>query len=141
MKIIGFTVSKISGEKKKLIQEKLEIKSNIDIKDIQKQKINISENPGLKIDFEFKVDYDPKVANILIGGSIIVLDDDKQSEDILKNWKKKKFEHPIKLPLFNFIMEKCNLKSLQLEEDLALPFHIPLPKLTNKNTTPANYTG
>ena len=32
----------------------------------------------------------------------------------------------------NFIMEKCNLKSLQLEEDLALPWHVPLPKITDK---------
>ena len=60
-----------------------------------------------------------------------------------KDWKKKKFNHPVKLPLFNFIMEKCNLKALQLEEEVSLPFHIPMPKLAPapNQENPANYAG
>jgi hypothetical protein len=27
-------------------------------------------------------------------------------------------------------MNKCNLKALNLEEQLGLPFHIPFPKIT-----------
>ena len=51
-------------------------------------------------------------------------------------------------------MKKCNLKAIELEDELNLPLHIPFPKLSasidldaskNKDAVkekkPANYTG
>jgi hypothetical protein len=135
MKIIGFNIEKISGERKKPTKGKIEVKSNIDIKNIEKQDIKISNQPGLKFDFSFTIFYDPKVADIEIAGSVLVIDEKDEGKNILKDWKKKKFEHPVKFPLFNFIMDKCNLKALQMEEDLTLPMHIPLPKLMPVSST------
>lgn len=148
MKIIGFSINKVSGEKKKELKGKSEIKSGLNIDEISKEEINISDKSSLKFDFTFNIDYSPDFGNIEIRGSVMILDDKDEGKEILKEWKKKKFIHPVKLPLFNFIMEKCNLKALQLEEELSLPFHIPFPKLTPvqnqqnpKNDNPANYTG
>ena len=144
MRIVGFAINKISAEKKKTAGEKIQIKSNIDIKDIQKQPIDISKDPALKFDFVFSVAYSPKLANIEIEGSVAALDDKNEAKEVLKEWKKKKFTHPMRTALFNFIMDKCNLKALQIEEDLNIPLHVPLPKLRaqqEQNTNPANYAG
>lgn len=128
MQIIGFTIKKISAERKNPIKGKIEVNSDISIKDIQKESINISSKPALKFDFVFIVDYKPQIASIEVAGSVVVLDENNETKKILSEWKKKKFNHPIKVPLFNFIMNKCNLKSLLLEEELMLPLHLPLPK-------------
>ena len=148
MKIIGFNINKIQADKKGNFSNKCSIKSGINIKDITSEKINISENPSLKFDFEFNLDYEPDLALILISGTVIILDDSNEGPEILKDWKKNKFDHEIKLPIYNFIMGKCNLKSLNLEEELGIPFHIPFPKLTpNKEeskkdkSNPTSYTG
>ena len=55
--------------------------------------------------------------------------------------KKKKFTHAMKIPLFNFIMNKCNIKAIQYEDELGLPIHVQMPKLKAKSNNPANYTG
>jgi hypothetical protein len=136
MKIIGFAISKIEAERKKPIDSKVSIKTGINIKNISSEEINISDKPSLKFDFESVLSYEPSLANITISGSVIILDDKEEGKSILDDWKKKKFEHPLKLPLYNFIMEKCTIKALQLEEDLGIPFHIPFPKLTASKEEP-----
>jgi hypothetical protein len=143
MKIIGFNISKILVERKSPIKGKLEIKSGLDIENIEKDEVPISPTPALKFDFSYKLDYNPNIAKIEIKGSIVTLDDKDESKDILKKWKKKKFDHASKIPLFNFIMSKCNIKAIQLEDDLGLPLHIPMPKLKaqSDNNNPANYAG
>lgn len=151
MKIIGFTLNKINAEKIKPIKGKLEIKSGINVDDIVKAEASVSDKSALKIDFTFKIEYEPEYGKLELKGSIVLLDEKDESKDILKDWKKKKFDHTMKIGLFNFIMERCNLKTLQLEEELGLPFHIPFPKLApapnqsttkeEKNDNPANYAG
>jgi hypothetical protein len=142
MRIIGFSLSKIFAERIKPLNEKLELKSGLNIDDISKEELNISKSDSLRFDFTYNITYNEE-AKIEIKGSVIVMDDKDEGKDIIKNWKKKKFDHPMKLPLFNFIMDKCNLKSLQLEEEIGVPFHIPLPKLSAKPNEEgkASYTG
>lgn len=145
MKILGFNIKKISIERKNPIKGKLEIKTGLNIEDIEKEEVNFSKDPALKFDFVYKVDYNPDLANLEIKGSVIVLDDSNESKEILKEWKKKKFTNNIKLPLFNFIMDKCSLKAIHLEDELGLPLHIPFPKLSpssqGEQKKSANYTG
>ena len=129
MKIIGSTINKVSAERKKIPEQGMTVKSNIDIKELDSEKLNFTSQPGLKLDFVFTVMYEPDVANVEIKGSVLILDDTDESKTVLKDWKKKKFENPIKIPLFNFIMDKCNLRSLELESELGLPLHISFPRL------------
>lgn len=142
MKIIGFGFKKITTERKKEIQGKLEIKSNLQIEEIEKGNIDIA-GDILKFNYLYSVNYEPEFAEISFNGFVLALpnktDDIKK---ILKEWKKKKLSEEIRIFIFNFIMSKCNLKALQLEEDFALPPHIPLPRLTKQqNQQQANYTG
>lgn len=142
MKIIGFGFKKITAERKKEIQGKLEIKSNLQIEEIEKGNIDIA-GDILKFNYLYSVNYEPEFAEISFNGFVLALpnktDDIKK---ILKEWKKKKLSEEIRIFIFNFIMSKCNLKALQLEEDFALPPHIPLPRLTKQqNQQQANYTG
>ncbi len=142
MRIIGFTLQKISIERKKDIKGKLEIKSDMHIEDVEKENIDIA-GDILKFSYIYQINYEPSYAEIIFKGTVLVVPD--KSEDIkkvLKEWKKKKMPDEIRVFLFNFIMAKCNLKALQLEEDLALPPHIPLPRITPQQTQQqANYTG
>jgi len=143
MKILGMNITKISGERKNIIKGKIDVKQNIDIKDIEKQDIAISDKPGLKVEFEYSIKYEPKVADVEIKGSILVLDDKNESKDILKDWKKKKINPIFKIPVYNYIIEKVSLKAINMEDELALPLHQPFPKIAPKpvDKENPNYTG
>lgn len=145
MKIIGFSLTKISIEKKENKKGNVSVKNSLDVENISEEEVPISNKPALKIDFFYIIDYEPNVAKVEIKGSVITIDEKEESKDILKEWKSKKtYTHESKLGLFNFILSKCNLKALLLEEELDLPLHIPFPKLVSeqkKEENKARYTG
>jgi len=130
MKIINFSLSKISAEKNKTEKGKIEIKSKIDLKDVKEESISISSNKAINLSFSYSVEYTPKFGKIELEGNVIMLAESNETESIMKEWKKKQIPDTMKTPLFNFIMTKCNLKALQLEEELGLPTHIPMPKFS-----------
>lgn len=132
MQIIGFSLNKIAIERKEKQQGKLEIKQNINIDNISKDKINLSEGEVIKIDFTFNVDYNPDLAKLEIKGQTVLLPDKEEIKDIFKDWKKKQVSEKFRVPLFNFIMGKCNIKALELEDELNLPPHLPMPRLSPK---------
>lgn len=145
MRIIGFNFKKIEAERKKNIQGKLEIKSNLQIENIEKETIDIA-GEVLKFHYNYSIKYEPEFAEISFKGNVLALPDNPEDiKKILKEWKKKKLSDEIRLFVFNFIISKCNLKALQLEDEFALPPHIPLPHLTKQTQQNApgqtNYTG
>lgn len=147
MKIIGFMIKKVSAEKLKDPAQGMEISSGLNIESIEKTDTDFTKNDTIKFDFVYTVNYNPNFAKIEIKGSVVVLDDKGESKNLLKEWKNKKFDHPIKLPLFNFIMDKCGLKAVQLEEEIGMPFHVPFPRLApaqnqdEKGKSKTSYTG
>tara|TARA_Y100000310_G_C20662424_1_gene805510 strand:- start:335 stop:739 length:405 start_codon:yes stop_codon:yes gene_type:complete len=132
MQIIGFNLTKISIDRKEKVEGKLEIKQNINIDDITKDKINISENEILKLNFTFNVDYNPDFAKVELKGQVVLIPEKEELKEIIKSWKKKEVPEKFRVPLFNFIMSKCNIKALALEDEMALPLHVPMPKLNPK---------
>jgi hypothetical protein len=50
-------------------------------------------------------------------------------KEILKQWESHIIPEEFKIPLFNIILKKSNFKALELEEDLLLPSHIPMPSI------------
>jgi hypothetical protein len=133
MRIIGFNLMKISIERKDQIEKQLKISQNIDIKDITKEKFPISDEEALKINFNFVIDYGGDFAKIEFKGNVIILPEKDESKKILKSWKDKKFTEEFRVPLFNFIMAKCNIKALNLEDELSLPPHIQMPRISPKS--------
>jgi len=144
MEIIGFNFNKISIEKKKEIDRSVKINTNLEIKDLRKETIDLFKGKDTySFSFQFKISYTPGYAESLFEGAILTILEPKLAKRILKEWKTKKIPEEIRTPLFNLIMSKCNLKALQLEEDLNLPKHLPLPRITPQpdQTKNISYTG
>jgi len=134
MRVIGFNFTKISAEKQGDRPAKLEINSNVQILDLKKiENSIIKEGITLALKFSYSVDYGKGFAKLSFEGDILMIVDEKLSKEILKKWKKKKLPDDIRVVLFNLILSKSNVKALQIEEDLNLPPHIPLPRLSKEN--------
>ena len=66
----------------------------------------------------------------------------KKMNEMVKGWKKeKKISPEIIQGLFNTIIARSNIKALQLEQDLNLPPHLPMPKLTREKKSVREYIG
>lgn len=135
MAIIGFDLNKISIERTGNVAGEIKINNNVSIKEIEKISVPIKrENQeGLRFGFEFTSTYEPKLGSALIKGNVVVLEDKKKAEDILKQWKKdKKAESDVMTAVLNTVLEKCNIEALILSRDVNLPPSIPLPKVKPK---------
>lgn len=139
MKVIGFNLSKVHAEKNKEFNAK-NINLNIEFTDIEKDKIDLLKDAeALKVSFKYSVEYadlekekkekPEKQAEISFEGLIVLAADKKESKEIQSSWKKKAIPNSVKVPLNNLILKRCAAKSLQLQEDLNLPSHLPLPQI------------
>ena len=133
MQVIGFNLTKILVEREEKIDGKLEVKQNIDVNDVSKEKIPFSEGEAIKVKFNFTVTYDPNFAKLNFEGHLIIIVDKEETKKFLKSWKDKKLPDETKVSLFNFIMSKCNIKALNLEDELSLPLHVPMPRINPNN--------
>lgn len=134
MSIIGFNFEKIVVEKKNKISSKLSVKNNLSIVNVEQEKLNLT-NSGdvLKFNFEYTVDYEPKIGQIFLGGNILVMEDSKKVKEILDDWvKDKKLPKELMSQILNTILAKCNIKALGLTQEVNLPPHIKLPILKTK---------
>ena len=129
MKIVGFGLRKIFGERKEVKAAELNLTQNIEIKEISKEKVNVSTEEVINIKFAFTVNYSGDLGKIEFEGSVIILPDKDEAKDLSKSVKEQILADKFKAPIFNFIMTKCNVKALMLEDDINLPFHISMPRL------------
>lgn len=132
MAIIGFNFTKMHIERKAPVTGKISVKNNVAIKDVDKKDFNLgkSKQVGLQFTFEFTVDYEPKIAEIILEGEVIDLQDEKRAEAIVKEWKKsKKLEPAVMTNILNTVLGKANIQALIMSKDMNLPPPIPLPKV------------
>ncbi|MEK6906548.1 MAG: hypothetical protein AABW81_02920 [Nanoarchaeota archaeon] len=134
MKLVGFNFNKINVERYSDRLEDIKINTNVDIIDIKNISNDIlkTKEELLITKFTFKVDYSPNFAQIELSGTIIFSLDPKDAKQVLKEWESKKINEKFKMDLFSVILRKSNIKSLELEEELNLPLHIPLFSLKKK---------
>lgn len=142
MQILGFSFEKVHAERKNTTKSgKIEVNSNIDIKNITQETLDlVKDKVPMKFNFEFSIDYKPDFADIKLNGAVIGVVEKDIAKEILKKWKDKKISDDIRVPLFNFILTKCNLKALVLEEDFGLPTHVPMPRIQTEDSK-NSYTG
>ena len=139
MQVIGFNLTKMSGEK---LQEIVAARPNtsIEFTNLQKEKFELlKDSEAIKISFKYSVAYedserkkDTPQSNILIEGHIVLSVSKDESKEITKAWKKKKLPPNLNLHLFNLILRRCTPKAIFLEDEIALPFHTPMPRLSPK---------
>jgi hypothetical protein len=132
MRIIGFNLTKILAERSENMKQNLQVNQNIDIKDVVKEDIPITKEEIIKIKFNLSVSYSDKSAKLEFNGNVLILPENNELKELLDSWKNKKLPEHARVPLFNFIMNKCNIKALYLEDELGLPLHVPLPKISFK---------
>ncbi len=134
MKLIGFNFNKISIEKKSDKKENLKINTNINIVDISEIKTDFfnSKEILLGVQFNYTIDYSPSIAKIFFEGNILLSIDPKEAKEILKEWKSKKLQDNFRNIVFNIVFRKCNIKALQLEDEMNLPLHLPMPIIKNQ---------
>jgi len=135
MRIIGLNFTKISAERFKIIDGEMQISSNIEFESIDEEDVPVLEGDVLSFSFKYSLSYDPSYSLIEFKGKILVIIDEKDKltkKEIIKGWGKKEINNELRLGLLNFIMVKGNVRALQFEEDLNLPYHLPMPKLEIK---------
>ena len=132
MRIIGFNLTKILAERQEEDGQGISVDQNIDIKNIKEEKIPITNNKALKIKFTLTVTYSKDFGKIELEGSIMTLPDEEEFKSIMDSWKDKKIPENMRLGIFNFIMVKCNVKALYLEDEMGMPLHVPMPRLTKE---------
>ena len=135
MKVLGFNYDKISIEKLSNNFEGLTINSGIDISEIKSVKSGFLRSTGeiVVIKFKYLINFVPNIAQIDFLGNLLLELEPRISRELFKQWKDKKIHEEFKLALFNLIIKKCNIKALQLEDELNLPYHIPFPSLKKED--------
>lgn len=134
MKLAGFNFTKYNIEKKSNDYKNLKISSGINIESIEEVKSNIlkTKETLLIVKWKFNVNYEPKIASIELAGNLIIGLESKKSKEILKKWDKKEIDEEFNIKILNIILKKCNIKSVQFEDDFSLPIHFKLPSLKGK---------
>ncbi len=134
--IVGFKLKKILAE---TLVEASSLEKNKDIKitkintktdliEISEQKIEMKDKDALDIGFSFQIDYEPKIAKVVFEGRIISLVEKNQAKKVLDDWKKKQLPKDLRLEVMNTILARCSIKALEVEEDIGIPPHFPLPR-------------
>lgn len=134
MPIVGFHLEKTLAERTKKLQKGMKATHNITITSVQNEDIEFgkaSKKPGLKFTFEYNVDYQPKIGQVLIEGSVLYLDDEKIVKGILDSWKKdKSINQEITAQILNTAIVRCTVKALNMAQEVNLPPHMPIPTIT-----------
>ncbi|MFH0752841.1 MAG: hypothetical protein V1914_04585 [archaeon] len=132
MPIIGFAFDKILVENK--ITEKGEnaqkVETHIVVSDIKEEKAGINTKDALlRLDFLFELVYDPKVADMLLGGHVDYVGPEKEVKKMLADWKKDKrnLDFESVRTILNLVLIKCNIKALELSQQVNLPPHLAMP--------------
>ncbi|MBM3232365.1 hypothetical protein FJZ21_03250 [Candidatus Pacearchaeota archaeon] len=140
MKIIGFNIEEISGKRNHELK-RYTINTDITFNNVEKSKLDVlKESEALKLSFKFQVNYkdaesksEELKSEISILGSVLLMVDKELTKEFLKSWKNKELPKDKMVSLYNFILKKCSVRALQLEEDLNLQPHIPFPQIKGKN--------
>jgi hypothetical protein len=137
MKVIGFNFTKINAEKTKPKVEQAKIKVNMDVNSIEALTSTLlsTEEDILGIEFTYSIDYEPEAAKISLDGRVMLSLEPEMAKEVLKEWEEKKTPENFRFVLFNLILRKSNLKALQLEDELGLPPHIPMPSLKKEDSS------
>jgi len=131
MRLLGFNYTKIYVEHFSNVSGELKINTNIDVVNIERTKPEFFKlkEELLSIKFKYILDYEPNIAKIELEGNVLLSLDSKTAREVLNMWEDKKIPDDFRISLFNLILRKSNLRAMQLEEEMNLPLHVPLPSL------------
>lgn len=137
MPIIGFAFDKVLAENRaKAKGEKFnKVETHIVIDNISEEKASIEVKDKLiRLDFVFELAYDPKVADIVLGGHVDYVGPAKEIKKLLADWEKDRqnLEFDAVRNILNLVLVKSNIKALELSQEVGLPPHMPMPLMTKQ---------
>jgi hypothetical protein len=143
MQVIGFNFTKMSAEKmQKLIKNP---STHIEFIDLESEKIDLlKDNEAVKVFFTYDLLYgegkdtkkEDSDAVVSFHGNISLSVSKDEFKEITNSWKDKRLPSDMNVFLFNLILRRCTPKAVHLQDEIGLPFHVPMPKLTPKQTEP-----
>lgn len=130
MPVVGINIESIDAKKLDQIAGGVKVNSNTNLTNVKEEQIPGFGKKALIVQFEFITQYmsqaEKKVAEFLIGGNVLLVDD--KHKEILESWKKdKKIPEEVGIQVINVIFNKCAKKAIMLSDDLQLPSPVPLP--------------
>jgi len=137
MPVIGCVIKSIIAERKKPVEDRLDINSTPNITSIEEKEIEVvGKQSTLIIGFEFESSYKPDVGSIKLVGELVYAT--KDGKEILKLWKKEeKLPDNVDVEVKNFLFKKCLTLGINLAEELQLPppiaFPVIVPNLPKKD--------
>ena len=107
--------------------------SRIKILNVEYDKRELNKDQGLlNFFFEYVIDYG-KSAKLQFNGLVLYMDSKDFTKKIINDWEKdRKIVATLSTEIFNTILFKCNIKALQLADDLGLPAHFKIPLIRQK---------
>jgi len=143
MKIIGFNLTKIHGEKAVPTITGADIDNNVQFTDLEEDTLDLlKDSKVLKTFFKYSLLYLKKgekkenrepLGEISFEGHILLSVSKDEAKEFQKSWKKKQVPESSMVPLYNTIFRRCGSKSIPLQEDLSLPSpFLKVPQATTK---------
>ncbi|HLC72903.1 MAG TPA: hypothetical protein VJH37_04960 [Candidatus Nanoarchaeia archaeon] len=142
--IVGFHFTKLLVERHQPISGKISVRNDLNIRDVQERSLSTvkSSHKTVAFQFVFSVTYSPHIADVTIIGDVLYSAEPKKIEEILSQWKtKKKVAADISIDVLNLVLQKCNIRALEMAQELNLPTHIPMPKVNFQKKTADAYIG
>lgn len=131
MVVVALNFRTVKAERKNLIKGQINISNTTKFKNVRKHDAGIAGKDGaMAIDFTYTHEYSPDLGDIFLEGEILIIEEPKKIEEILKFWKTKKTLPPDTMTqVMNTIMNKCSIQSLILSSYVNLPPPIPIPQI------------
>lgn len=129
MNILNVNFTEINAKKGNNPKGKLSINNNIKLENVEESKLGADDTKkAVKVDFKFSTTYSPDYATIDLKGSLLVFDEAKKADEMLKSWKENKNltkEHSKNI--VQTIMNRSLIQTVVISKELELPAPIKLP--------------
>ncbi len=131
--IVGFDFSKILVQREAPLRKGTRVGNNLTILSVDRKDFSSlgAGKSGIAVGFSYQVSYEPKVGSLTLEGTVLYMGDEKKVDDILSQWdRSKQLPDEVSLAVLNLILARCNVKALQLTNDVGLPPQMQLPQVT-----------
>lgn len=135
MRVMGINFTKINVEKKSDDFSNVKLESRINFEEVKSIKSDVLNSPDeiVVVRAKYSLKYAPDAAEIEMILNVLLSLEPETAKKTLKEWKEsKKIPEDVRFYLNNLILRKTTLKSLELEDELNIPLHIPMPSLKKK---------
>ena len=141
MPVIGCSIKSIIAERKKLIEDRIDINSAPKIISVEEKEIElVDKQPTFSIGFEFESSYNPDIGKIKFIGELLYAT--KNWKDMIKAWKKDgKLAEDVDREIKNFLFKKCLTLGINLSEELGLPPPVVFPVIPPRKEEQPKYIG